>query len=425
MAHTNKKESGFVLVLFAAMLVAIIPMMGLIIDLGYLHYYRRIMQTGADAAAFAGAHTLKRKDFSNVNGNCLYDAGKNGFDGSRGETITINWPPLSGDFTGDADFVEVIITKDVPTHFMGFFGIATVEVSARGVAGLNPTPGCLYVLDPSADKAFEVSSGSGVSALDCGIKISSCSDTALSVTSGSYLDASAVEVCGGVEDGGGTVSPEPNTVCPPGGPCARGRDPLEELSQPTPPSGCDHIEFKTSSVGSPGSRFQIWPGTYCNGISIESGSHVNFNPGTYYLKGGGLQIQSNSTAEGFGVGFFNTQGGGYNYESINILSGSEVRFSAQSVDGAGVMAGVLFWQDRTIPGDYDNKIQSDTNSWFEGTLYFPTQHLMFHSNTVGDSAASWTIVIANTLEVSSGTQVAINSNFEGTGSPILEPTLVE
>jgi len=89
------------------------------------------------------------------------------------------------------------------------------------------------------------------------------------------------------------------------------------------------------------------------------------------------------------------------------------------------MAEVLFWQDRTIPGDYDNKIESDNDSWFEGTLYFPTQHLMFHSNTVGESAATCTIVIANTLEVSSGTQVGINSCFEGTGSPILEPTLVE
>jgi hypothetical protein len=181
----------------------------------------------------------------------------------------------------------------------------------------------------------------------------------------------------------------------------------------------------TSSLGTPGSRFQIWPGNYCNGISIESGSHVNFNPGTYYLEGGGLQIQSGSTAEGFGVGFYNTQGAGYSYQPINIQSNSEARFSAQSGDGAGVMEGVLFWQDRTISGDYDNKIESNTNSWFEGTLYFPTQHLMFHSNTVGDSAANWSIIVANTLEVSSNTAVGINSNFAGTRSPILEPTLVE
>ena len=425
MAQPGNRESGIVLVLFAILLPVLIAMMGLIIDLGHAQYRKRVMQTAADAAAFAGAHTLKRKDFTNVNSNCLYDAGKNGFDGSGGETITINRPPLSGDFTGDTDFVEVIITEDAPARFMSFFGTGAVEVSARGVGGVIPSPGCIYVLDGNADKAFDISSGSDVMAPTCGTKVSSCSDTALNVTSGSGLDSSAIEVCGGVEDGGGTVSPAPNTGVCPGGPCSRGEDPLADLPQPAVPGGCDHTDFLTSSLGTPGSRYQIWPGTYCGGISIESGSHVNFNPGTYYLKGKGLQIQSGSTAEGFGVGFFNTDGAGYGYDPINIQSGSEVRFSAQAGDGAGAMEGVLFWQDRTISGDYDNKIESDANSWFEGTLYFPTQHLMFHSNTVGDSAASWSILITNTLEVSSNTVVGIGSNFAGTRSPILEPTLVE
>ena len=250
MAQDRETELGIVLVLFVIMLPIIIAMMGLIIDLGYLHYYRRVMQTASDAAAFAGAHTIKRKDFANVNANSLYDAGKNGFDLSGGETIDVNRPPTNGDFVADTDFVEVIVTEDVPIYFMRFFGMDTVAISARAVAGVIPSPGC---------------------------------------------------------------------------------------------PGCDHTEFKTSSDGTPSSRFQIWPGTYCGGISIESLSNVNFNPGTYYLKGGGLQIESGSTAEGFGVGFFNTEGGGYSYEPININSGTQARFSAQSGDGAGVMEGVLFW----------------------------------------------------------------------------------
>ena len=413
------------MVIFVLILPIIMGLMGLIFDVGYLYRHKRIMQTAADAGAMAGAQTLKRKNFSNVNTYVLYDAGKNGFDGSGGETRTVNRPPSSGDFTADSDFVEVIITEDVPTFFMGFFGQNSVQVSARGVGGVLPGPGCIYVLDGSADKSFEVSSGSGVFATGCGVTVSSCSDEALSVTSGSTLDATSIDVCGDVDDSGSTVNPNPNTGVCPGVPCARGEDPLADLAEPSVQGGCDFVDFKTSSLGTPGSRHQIFPGNYCNGISIESGSHVYFNDGRYNLLGGGLRISSGSTAEGDAIGFFNTEGGGFGYSPISIDSSSEARFSAQSGDSTGVMDGIIFWQDRNINGNYDNKIESNTNSWFEGTFYFSTQHLMFHSNTTGQSNSDWSVIIANTLEVSSGSGVEISSNFGGSRSPILEPTLVE
>ena len=67
-----------------------------------------------------------------------------------------------------------------------------------------------------------------------------------------------------------------------------------------------------------------------------------------------------------------------------------------------------------------------SSSWFEGTLYFSTQHLEFSSNSVGESAANWSVILANTLEISSGGDVEINSNFtEESRSPVLEPVLVE
>ena len=424
--HSKNSESGTVTVLFVAMLPVLIGFAALVVDLGYMYQHKGIMQTATDAAALSGAYTLRKKDFDNVNMYALYDAEKNGFDGSRGETRTVNHPPLGGDFTTNRNFVEVIITEQIPTFFMGFFGQHTVAVSARGVAGVLSAPGCIYVLDPSADKAFEVSSGSDFIGSDCGVRVNSCSDEALSVTSGSTLDVNSIDVCGGVDDSGSTINPEPNTGVCPGEPCTTEGDPLAYLPQPSVPAGCDFTDFKTSSQGTLQIRFQIFPGTYCNGISIESGSDVNFNPGTYYLKGGGLRISSSSTAEGFGVGFYNTTWGGSNYQPITIESGSETRFSAQAGDGAGVMEGIVFWQDPTVEGEYDNSIQSGSNSWFEGTLYFPTQHLEFASNTVAESAADWSIILANTLEVSSGGSVEINSNFgEESRSPILEPVLVE
>ena len=88
------------------------------------------------------------------------------------------------------------------------------------------------------------------------------------------------------------------------------------------------------------------------------------------------------------------------------------------------MTGSFSGRTTTWWGDYDNKIESNTSSYFEGTIYISTQHVMFHSNTIGENAGGWTLLLVDTLEVSSGTNVTVGSNLEGT-QPIMEPVLVE
>ena len=421
-----RQQSGTVAVVVALLLPALLGMLGLVLDLGFAFHHKRIMQTATDAGAFAGAIAILREEDSQLNTKVLYDAAKNGFDGSHGETRTINRPPQSGDFAGNSKFVEMIISQQLNTYFMPVLGIYDMTVSTRAVAGVMAGPGCIYVLNGTANKAFEVSSASSLLSPDCGIKVHSCDHEALSVTSGAVLTTNGIDVCGSSNLSGATVTPEPDDYVCDGTPCDRGEDPLAYLPDPTVPDTCDYTEFKATSEGGVGNRYQIYPGTYCGGISIESGSHVNFNPGIYYLRGGfvaGLNIGSNSTATGFGVSFYNTETAGYPYMPIEIQSNSTVEFKAPSGTDTD-FDGILFWQDRNISGDYDNKIESDTSSYYEGTLYFSTQHLMFHSNTIGENAADWTLLVVDTLEVSSNTDVMINSNTTG-AQLILEPVLVE
>ncbi len=305
---------------------------------------------------------------------------------------------------------------------MPVLGINDMTVAARAVAGVGGSQGCVYVLDGTEDKALEVSSGSTLSAEGCRIKVSSCSSEAMSTTSGSSATADDIDVCGDFECSGSTCDPTPDTGECDGNPCAKGEDPLASIPDPVVPGGCVHTEFKVSSVGSQGNRYQIYGDqTYCGGLWVESGSHVNFNPGTYWIIGGGFNIGSGSTATGDGITVYNSEGAGYSYEPIGIQSGSTVWLTAQQ---GGIFDRILFWQDRSVTGDYDNKIESNTGSYFEGLLYFRDQHLMFHSNTVGESAAAYSVVVANTLEVSSGTTLNLSSGGSGAeGLP--EPTLVE
>ena len=139
----------------------------------------------------------------------------------------------------------------------------------------------------------------------------------------------------------------------------------------------------------------------------------------------GLNIGSGSSATGFGVTFYNTDyNSDYPFMPIQIASGSNAQFTATTGTDT-VFDKMLFWQDRDVVGEYDNKIESDTGSYYEGILYFPTQHLMFHSNTVGEGGGDYTISITDTLEVSSGTQMGMVGDLDGGSGGIDEPTLVE
>ena len=289
-----KKQSGVVAIVMALMLPVLIGILGIVTDLGFAFVYKRAMQTAADAAAMAGAQSIARSETtSEVTTNVLYDAGKNGFDGSKGETRTVNLPPSSGDFAGDDNFVEVLISEQLGTFFMPVLGINNMTVSARAVAGVVAgAAACVYVLNGDEPKALEVSSGSSLLAGQCKIKVSSCNDPeALSVTSLSEIKAVDIDVCGSVDCSGSTCEETPDTGECDGYPCDDGEDPLKSLSQPTDPDpgGCPNENFKTSSEGSTSSRVQVYPGAYCNGISIESGSHVHIPPGNLLLEGRGTE----------------------------------------------------------------------------------------------------------------------------------------
>ncbi len=126
-----KEQSGVIAIIIALLLPVLVGILGIIIDLGFAYQYKRLMQTAADAGAMAGAHWLYRGEVGSLNNEVLYDTGKNGFDGSHGETRTINRPPTSGDFAGKDSFVEVIISQQLPTYFMPVLGVNDMTVAAR------------------------------------------------------------------------------------------------------------------------------------------------------------------------------------------------------------------------------------------------------------------------------------------------------
>ncbi|MDQ2901569.1 MAG: hypothetical protein M3Y07_17500, partial [Acidobacteriota bacterium] len=190
------------------------------------------------------------------------------------------------------------------------------------------------------------------------------------------------------------------------------------LAQPAVPGTCDHINYNLSGSGAA----TINPGTYCGGINVSGSRTVTLNSGLYILKGGGVQLSGSSSFSGTDVSFFNTSGGGYAYAGIHFSGSTTTTLTAPA---SGAMSGILFFGDRAAPAATSNAFSGSSGSKFEGTLYFPTEHLDYSGST--GLGAAYTVIVARTLTFSGSTSLTLNDNYSGLsgGSPLKEAALVE
>ena len=173
------------------------------------------------------------------------------------------------------------------------------------------------------------------------------------------------------------------------------------------------------NTGSSGSPYQLYAGTYCGGISVNGNSWLNFNTGTYVLAGGGMNINGNAVMTGTGMTFYNTTGLG-GYGAITLNGNSQANFSAPT---SGPLAGILFFQDRSIPSTAaGSTISGNSSSTFDGALYFPTTPVTFNGNS---SANGYSIVVADKLVINGNSTVGNNYSSLADGSPIKGTILAE
>ncbi len=425
---------GAILPLVALSLVGVMSLMALAVEAGSLHRERRTAQTAADAGATAGAHEIFRdmpKD--SVDSAAYYETARNGFtNGANGVTVIPYNGPISGPHAGDTQFVEVVITRPVATVFGALLGRNSVTIHVRAVAGIPaPSDNCLYTLDPSDEKALNVSGSTTRLDADCGVVVNSNDRSkAVLIESAGTLTATSLAVVGGIDQSGGTIVINPGTTStgvPPS------NDPLAYLSVPpfcsaspnpscVEATTCDYSNTKVSS----GNTVTLNPGIYCGGMEIDG--TVTLTAGLYILRGGGLKMGSGRIT-GTGVTFINTNataanGGAGKFQKIELGSASRANLSAPTT---GPMAGILFFQDPAAgkPGDvYENVIASGSTAVFNGTLYFPTQPI-----ELGASGSTTTInggVVAQTVKVTSGSRVTMDMTGGLTGEiPVKRVSLVE
>jgi hypothetical protein len=275
-------------------------------------------------------------------------------------------------------------------------GAATSVITAKATAGLVGTvsPSCMYVLDPSAADAFQVTNGATVTMNGCSIIVDSTNSTAMLVNGGSHVTASAIDVVGGASvTNGGVTTPVPTTGISPV------TDPF--LTVPAPAVGA--CNYTNESVGT--GTWTLSAGVYCGGITLHNGAIVTFNPGTYIINGGGVSFATGSVT-GSGVMFYLT-GTNATYASASVSNGETVTLSAQT---SGPYLGLLFYQDRSITSSVNAVFNGGASMQLTGSLYFPTTSLSYSN---GSSAVTYsTGLVAKQISFSGG---SANVSYDPTG----------
>lgn len=399
-ARKSSRQSGYGLIFAAFGLVVLLGAAGLSVDIGYLRYQRRLMQSAADSAALAGAARLGAGG-TNLQASTAAtdDSGLNGF--PNGGAITVTPTPTT--FNGHGNAMNVTISESYPTFFMQVFGAAFrhVTVSTAATAQYLGSRNCIYALKGGG--GINVNGAGSVNAPNCGIIDNQ------SLGGGGNVTAASVGV-----HGTSSITTIPQAITG----MLQSSDPLSFLPAPPAPGGaCTTISWGMAQ-NMLGAR-TLGPGKYC-GISFANNysQNVTFTPGNYYITGpGGLSFQGSGHVNGTGGVFFYISGG-----SVNFTNNQRIRLNAPN---AGTYAGILFFQPTSnTAGATINGSNKNGGSWVQGALYFPNATLtMAGAGNNGNSA--YMMLVANTLQINTNVTSPSNYGSLANGSPIRTTALVQ
>ncbi len=188
-----------------------------------------------------------------------------------------------------------------------------------------------------------------------------------------------------------SITPTPETNCD------DATDPLASLSAPAY-GGCNFIGLELDDAIT-----TLYPGVYCDGLTIKNNSDVTFNPGTYIIKDGQFFVDSNSHITGSEVGFYLTG----DDATLHFTSNTHVTLTPQI---SGGMIGVLFFQDPNFGGTHI--FDSNNAGTLDGALYFPSGRFEANSNTTMAGSSSCFMLIADTIEFNSNAGVQMSGDLE-------------
>jgi len=415
-----KSERGQALIIFALAAIALFGIVGLAIDGSAKFSDRRHAQNAADTAALAAAlakvNTSMDPTKSNTPPECppssglpsdvcaaliaagKNQAGENGYDNNLVQnTVEVFSPPISGYYTGDNNYVQVIITSHVNTTFSRVVGIEQTHNVVEAVAltkeggplfdgaaliSVDPSPNCSGG-NGNGGGSVDVSGNSTVTLHGGGIFVNSSASCGYSQTSCSV--SLVIDPPGGIMSAGSNIymkDNNTNTDCNPGVPTDTTHEQYvvpDEIYMPDEPIECSQT---ASAFPLGGQDWQITPGYYLdfpqNGI-INNNRNIYMAPGVYCVDGpldwhGGTFDLLDGTS---GV-------------TIYIKSGHDFKFNTNSpimlnASNSGDYEGFLIILDGTHTSIEDCSITGGDYLDMEGTIYAPYCDITINGNSTSNA----------------------------------------
>jgi hypothetical protein len=414
-------KRGVVYVWVAISALVMMLFLGIAVDMGHVALALQQLQNAADAAALAGARTVRHDSESSRNdslplvrdaalalahANPTYhvpvDLDRNDANAPGGDVVLGRFDRETGAFrptTRAVRAVKVVARRTpdsldgpLPLLFGPIVNVLNVNITrtaiamaeggtGSGIIALNRTEPCTLHIQGSVFLDLE----NGAAQVDS-------SDPCAFCVTGNSSDTNAPEInvvggaCTGPNDQFDEMITENSPYI---------ADPLADLPDP-PPCGPERGAVKITGA----ETYVLLPGTYSSGIEMtNSGAILILEPGIYCLDGVGLQIKGGNLGA-LGVMFYvfdSTPAD--NAESAVYLGGNGVlRITPPDPDvynypGAATYEGVSIFQARANTNE--STIIGTNLMDLDGTLYFPSAHLELGGTGEGFGNQ----LIADTLEI--------------------------
>lgn len=431
-ASLKTHTGGNVAVVFSLVAPVILIAMGATIDYAGAISGKRNLQTIADSAALGGAQATR---LGNSTANSVSQTVAN-IVASNARGLNVGASTSVG---SNMSSVTVSLTQDIPTRFGGIVGVPSVRLAATATAKISggaplcatslatSDPPLLSVPKPALDTKGQLAlaalaidvlllpnpgilmiKGAKLTAPNCIVSTNLAKPYSISVYDTSKLSAGTIQSGGGYK---GTVGV--NFSATPSIDTPASADPLANLPAPTVPPGCTYTGMIVAG-GAPA----LSPGVYCGGLHITGGASVTLLPGTYIIKNGSLIVDMGSTVTGAGVGFYLTATPPFGWLTFpNIYLGSDTHISI-SAPTSGAMAGILFFEDRSLPSGALHSILSNDARNLLGTFYLSRGFLGVAATSPVADKSAYTIIVANAILLYGGPELILNTNYSATNVPV-------
>jgi hypothetical protein len=422
-------EEGQAIVLMAITMMAMLFAVGLAVDAGTLFVAKRTMQEAADSASFAGGVVLFQDatKITEAKAAAVADATLNGFtNGVNNTTVTVNSPPTSGAFSGNALYVEVIIVQQVKTSLVPAEA-AFNPIRARGVAGADPgvSPYAVVLLKAAgpcitinSSGNITVSSGTGLG----GIVQANCTGTSITASSsGTLTDTLGVKTVGTVDNPARIVTAPASLTQN----TAAIADPFAGYPKPTIGTviqACCPGQF-TIPASACNPATPVLAGAYYGGLYNGNNCTVYLQTGTFILIGGGFTQDTGTVVSNTGGTFvFNSHTnypgakGAGTCGALRLQSTGSFNLTAMTT---GTYSGMAYYQDINCNNSLSPQ---DTGTYnFHGSVYAPaaTVNLQSSGSVTIDSQ-----LVVSELKLQSSGNLTINYHLSQAAQSGL-PTLVE